>query len=139
MSAARWVRKLYRGASNGGCPACGSCYGRSDPSKPCEVSTCQACGSAVCASYGLGKGQCPVCMLGLLTGWSGCDRYRCGYAGCGEQAVSAAPRVGHVCKAHLSKAKVGAGWERAARNVTLAERIAEYLEARPKNFVEVSP
>jgi hypothetical protein len=43
-----------------------------------------------------------VCLVGIVPDWSGWRR-DCGYAGCHEQAVARAPRVGQVCFAHLER------------------------------------
>lgn len=136
MSAPRWVRKdayIYDG-----CRACGTCYGLTGCERLCSVSTCAACGSVVCSGYGLGSGHCPVCLVGFLSGWSGND-HECGYAGCRERAVADAPRIGHVCAAHLARVKVRVGISKEARTVTLAERVAEALRTRAARFVEVAP
>lgn len=129
----RWVRK--NGASDyarsEGCPCCGSMRGRG----PCEVSVCRACGSHVCHSYGGANGSCPVCLFGLILGWSGAETMPCGYKGCADKAVARAPRVGACCARHLGKASVSLPRGR----VTLAEYVAEQLRQRSARFVEVSP
>lgn len=61
---------------------------------------CIACGTPVCACEGIGRGQCPVCYRGLLTGYSGAGNRRCGYKGCNNLAVASSPRVGYACYHH---------------------------------------
>jgi hypothetical protein len=59
---------------------------------------CLGCGSQVCGCAGTARGQCPVCLRGLLTAYYKIG-HRCGYKGCGKAAVAATPRMGYACYA----------------------------------------
>lgn len=57
----------------GQCRYCGTAWGgRVDETgrHACEATTCRLCGVRTCMGYGLGNGTCPVCLVGLLDGWS---------------------------------------------------------------------
>lgn len=93
------VRANHPVFGDGACKRCGSrCY--------CVPQQCLCCGVTVCGSYGLARGQCPVCLYGFLSGWStpASKGAKCGYAGCGSPAVAAAPRVKLVCIQHYVRA-----------------------------------
>ena len=107
----RYVRKDRRIYDFSLCKACGTAWG-GYPSKYCPRSTCLACSTPQCLGNGLGGGTCSICYRGLLPGWSGTDK-PCGYKGCGERAVSEAPRVRYVCKSHLARVGLDKSIERA--------------------------
>lgn len=103
----RYVRRDSRVAPSSLCTLCGTHWG-GYPSRVCPVTTCLACGSPQCMVNGLGRGQCSICYVGLLSGWSGNDK-PCGYKGCSSRAVA---RVGngaraYVCASHLAHKKPG--------------------------------
>lgn len=94
-----WTRRDDPPAQPGGCLVCGVQYGIG----PGEVrlhkpATCGACHTVQCWVRGLSRGQCAVCLTGLLDAFRGHD---CGYKGCGRPAVSAAPIVRYACADHL--------------------------------------
>lgn len=70
--------------------------------------TCMGCGDERCHSEGSARGQCRGCLLGLLPGWSSCDR-PCGYKGCTNRAAfgSVPGSVKSVCLACAGRPKVG--------------------------------
>lgn len=102
---ARYVRFNARICEHSLCKLCGTAGGCS-PSG-CGRVTCLACGSPQCSSNGLGRGQCSICYVGILPGWSSWQQ-TCGYKGCGVQAVA---RIGGlpsaVCAHHLERRKPG--------------------------------
>lgn len=102
----RYVRSnsvIYRDSHCLYCGAhCGICKGEA---RACRVTTCVACGSDQCMSNGLGNGQCSVCYVGLLPGWSRFER-PCRYSGCKAQAVAQDGKWS-VCAVHLEKRKPG--------------------------------
>jgi hypothetical protein len=101
----RYIRKATR-VYQGGCKWCGTHWGQPVESGQCSHTTCKACGSGQCMGNGLGRGQCGVCLIGLLPGWSGTDR-PCGYKGCPERAIAACDRVGFCCAKHATRATQG--------------------------------
>lgn len=108
-----YVRRNRRIYDFSTCLLCGDAYGIAQGEhKAHRPSRCRACGTLQCWTNGLARGQCAVCYVGLLDAFA--DR-TCGYAGCGKQAVAAAPRVRYACKDHL---------ERARLNTSIAEAIA---------------
>ena len=102
----RWVRKDARVYHDAHCLLCGACYGIcKGERRVCRISTCLACGSAQCSVNGLGRGQCGVCNIGLLTGWSGTDRM-CQYKGCTKKAVVCADGAQRYrCHDHIERGK----------------------------------
>lgn len=96
------------------CRWCG-CYSRGDRESSgqaaCDATICLNCRSIVCMSHGLGRGQCPVCLFGLLVGWSGTD-LRCAYAAHKNTPVVAVAteRNRPVCHAHLKSTYRAKGW-----------------------------
>ena len=90
-----------------GCDLCGSMS--VSAGRVCDATTCAACGTRQCMSNGFGRGQCSVCYVGLLPGWSGFDQRVCGYKHCGRPAIASAERVHFVCSEHLERTKVAAG------------------------------
>jgi hypothetical protein len=125
MSTARWARRdRYR--SEHGCRYCGR-FGAD-----CAIAVCDACGSPQCHGNGLGRGQCSICYVGLLPGWSGHDR-PCSRKGCRQRAVAEAPRAGNVCAEHaLIAVCVAAGKGRERQ--TVAEYVQRRLEERAKQW-----
>lgn len=105
----RWTRRNRRIDTFSRCKICGTCWG--GEGQRCAPTTCPACGSTVCMGHGLGNGKCPICMFGLLPGWSG-NRRVCTYKHCGQPAIARHPsrRPWYVCKAH---------WERAGGAFTV--------------------
>ena len=102
----RWVRKDRRIYHDSYCLLCGANYGivQGAPRR-CGTSTCLACGSSQCSVNGLTRGQCGICSIGLLTGWSGTDR-PCGYKGCTERAIVRADGQNpYRCRVHLEQGK----------------------------------
>lgn len=85
------------------CRYCGSFYGTVEPGprgcRQCRPSTCLLCGSRVCMTYGLARGTCPVCYIGLLPGWSGND-CRCQRKGCTNKAAGVY-RKRRLCRDHI--------------------------------------
>lgn len=76
------------------CPHCGR-WG-----EECKPARCEGCGTWQCHGNGAGNGRCRVCHFGHLEGWSKgfIDGNRCGYKGCGREAVFfGVPRVRRVC------------------------------------------
>jgi hypothetical protein len=116
----RWVRRDRRVSDHSLCDLCGAA---GFTSGRCRVTTCLCCGSPQCMANGGARGQCSICHVGLLPGWSGTDR-PCGYKGCPNRAVCAAPRVGYCCREHRGRAG-------------LLPRMNEYLLARGKEWVLV--
>lgn len=122
---ARYVRK-DRVRAAGGCRACGSFWGQPSAKGACGVTTCMACETPQCMSNGLGRGQCSICLVGLLTGWGMGDR-PCGYKGCTALAVAAVPRVQYACREHLKRAVI--------QREPAAKFIAAQLASRSARFV----
>lgn len=123
-TAGRWVYDWERAEAHRrgvGCRYCGRING------DCRAATCMACGTVQCDSH---NGRCIVCYVGFMPNWSrsygGPDMRVCGYAGCDQEAVAKAPRVGRVCRDHLGRATELEG----GRKVTLAEKILRYLRHR---------
>lgn len=85
------------------CPDCGVFNGSGTT---CRSTSCLLCEAVVCMSYGLGRGQCPVCYHGYLQGWStpASRGAKCGYTGCGLEVVATAPRVKLTCSKHYERA-----------------------------------
>lgn len=102
MNEARYVRKDTRVPPHG-CKFCGTAWGQPSATGCCATTRCLACKTLQCMGNGLGRGQCGICLIGLLPGWSGSDR-PCGYKGCKERAIAVAPRVKAVCAAHAERA-----------------------------------
>lgn len=99
----RFVRRNATPSADANCQLCGTFWG-GFPTSVCPATTCMACGTPQCMVNGLGRGQCAMCLVGLLPGWSGTDR-KCGYKGCSYKAVAAVPRVDYCCRTHLHRAK----------------------------------
>lgn len=119
----RFVRKDRRVYHDAHCLLCGSCYGIcKGERRVCRESHCLACGSAQCSVNGLSRGQCGICYVGLLTGWSGSDR-QCDYKGCTDKAIARVEGTNkHRCSAHLERGK----W---------AGYVAKRLQDRDRDFV----
>ncbi len=107
------------------CLYCGACYGicLGEP-KACKVTACLACHTTQCMVNGLARGQCSICLVGLLPGWSGTDRV-CDYKGCGKKAVARCDGPNkNRCPYHLEKGKwdtvyadsLDRRWRRWSRN-----------------------
>ena len=125
MTAARYIRTDRRIYADAHCLLCGANYGicRGER-RVCRPATCKACGSAQCSVNGLGRGQCGICAVGLLSGWSGSD-VPCDYTGCTEPAIARVDGVNkRRCRAHLERGK----W---------AGYIAKRLEDRDRTHVVV--
>lgn len=139
MTNGRLVRRDARIPSDYGCRFCGTCWGQPSHSGHCDATQCKACGSVQCMGNGLSRGQCSVCLVGLLPGWSGSDR-ACGYKGCKERAIAAAPRVGYVCGTHSMRALHSTARlaNRTGGGQTVAEYIRRQLDAAPRVWVFVS-
>jgi hypothetical protein len=133
MTNGRMVRRDARIPSDYGCTFCGTCWGQPSRSGHCDATQCKACGSVQCMGNGLGRGQCAICFAGLLPGWSGTDR-ACGYKGCKERAIAAAPRVGYVCGTHALRAI----HNRTGGGQTVAEHIRRCLDVAPLMWVFVT-
>lgn len=120
------------------CRWCGTGYGiaQSRPPYECAHTTCLACGSGQCMGNGLGRGQCGICLIGLLPGWSGTNR-QCGYKGCPEKAIAACDRVGFCCRKHTTRATNGRLYE-SKKPITVAEYIAARLADREREYVSVN-
>lgn len=118
----RYVRKSRCVYHDSHCQLCGACCGicRGER-RVCREATCAACGSKQCSVNGLSRGQCGVCSIGLLSGWSG-SNCQCSYKGCTEQAIARADGPNcNRCRVHLERGK----W---------AGYIAKRLEERDRNF-----
>ena len=134
MTFTTWTRKDRRIATDAHCLLCGDYYGVTQGEhRAHRPSKCLACGTPQCWTYGLSRGQCSVCFVGLLDAFSG---HKCGYKGCGSDAVAAAPRVGYVCLEHLDKPKQSATAYREAK--TTREYIADRLAERAQVWQEVT-
>jgi hypothetical protein len=106
VALSRWVRKDARVYDFSDCKLCGSCWGicTGEP-MACRVTTCLACGSDQCLSNGLRRGQCGICLVGLLDSWGGNQRL-CAYQGCSEQAVAYVDGANkRRCLLHLERGK----------------------------------
>ena len=126
MNQPRFVRRDRRIYHDSYCQLCGTCYGICKGEKRvCREATCLACGSKQCSVNGLGRGQCGICLIGLLTGWSGSEGRQCSYAGCSAPAVVRVDGVNKLrCHMHVDRGK----W---------AGYIAERLQEREQIYVEV--
>lgn len=71
-----------------------------------QVAICMMCGSPQCHGNGLGRGQCSLCYVGLLPGWSG-SIGKCSYARCGKPAVARGRGHRMVCKSHAEHQGIG--------------------------------
>lgn len=102
----RFVRKDRRIYHDSHCLLCGANYGIGKGElRACKETRCMACGSAQCMVNGLGRGQCSICLVGLLPGWSGTDR-PCQYKGCTERAIARVSGANHFrCRTHLERGK----------------------------------
>jgi len=99
---ARYIRKDSKVYDFSCCKLCGTAYGGKQHNNHCPVTVCLACDTPQCLSNGLGSGQCSVCYVGLLPGWSGSKR-TCSYAGCRQQAIARGKRKKNVCREHLQQ------------------------------------
>ena len=80
------------------CAACGTFWG--DYGRACcPVTTCKLCESPQCMGNGIGRGQCNICLSGLLPGWAGSEGV-CGYKSCGQPAVALGRGRKYVCYGH---------------------------------------
>lgn len=125
----RYVRLSAIVYSHSICRACGSAGAADRPA--CRVTTCLACGSPQCMSHGLGRGQCAICYVGILVGWSGSDR-RCSYKRCGERAIATSGKR-NVCARHAHQARAVGVYGREGR-VSVAEYIADHLARREREW-----
>jgi hypothetical protein len=125
--------------SEGACVYCGTHWGNDKDQygrRACAAATCLACGSKQCMGNGAGNGQCSVCYIGLLPGWSG-STAQCQRARCTEQAVKIV-RKRKVCATHGGPTPVELSshysrWERADLYVERqveANRVASAARAR---------
>lgn len=67
----------------------------------CRRAQCLACGSYVCLGD---SSNCPLCLIGIIPGWSGSNR-PCGYKHCDQPAVAKADRIHSTCAGHVRRAK----------------------------------
>lgn len=127
----RWARRDRRVYEHSCCSICGTGWGAAPGAArqgaTCKPSTCAACGSIVCQSHGLGNGRCPICLIGLLSGWGGNNR-PCRYKGCQARAVALDGRW-HVCAAHLERRRPGYVAARLAER----EKAWEWLPPKPQS------
>lgn len=102
----RYVRRNRRIYNFSSCLLCGCACGIvKGEAKVCRPTTCLACGSRQCMVNGLGRGQCSICLIGLLPGWSGNNR-TCQYIGCTNHAIVACDGVNiYRCKDHVERGK----------------------------------
>ena len=119
------------------CPHC-TCqpWSLNPEAKECDSTTCMACETRVCMIHGTGKGACPVCLHGMLKGWSHPNQ-TCGYKGCTMLAVfQDVPRVRRCCKVHAERATVTVYTygEGMGRRVTLAEIVKDYIASRQRAY-----
>ena len=125
----RYVSKSRHVYPDSLCLLCGANYGICAGAvvgqpRRCRPTTCKACGSAQCSVNGLGRGQCAVCHIGLLPGWSGAECL-CSYTGCGCPAIARADGANrNRCAFHLERGK----W---------AGYIAKRVLDRAKHFDEI--
>ena len=96
----RWVRRNTIIYPSSTCHLCGVSYGERRRDGACPVTECLACETPQCLYNGLGRRQCSLCLYGLLGGYRTQD---CGYAGCRNRAIMAAPRVWYACRDHAKK------------------------------------
>lgn len=134
-----YVRKDLRRVSADSCP---NCARWSKGGQACAIATCLACGSPQCHGNGSARGSCSVCLIGVLPGWSGCDR-PCGYKGCQKRGIAFAPRMGRVCAEHALRARQGTRVQtvngRAVRvPCTVAQYVFDRTEARGQAWRLVS-
>jgi len=123
-----WTRKDRTVRTDAHCIICGDYYGICQGEhRAHRPSTCKACGTPQCWTRGLARGQCSVCYIGLLDAFS---TRKCGYAGCNQEAVSAALRVKYACKDHLDKPYT--------RGKTTRQYISELLANRDKAWEQVT-
>lgn len=124
---ARWVssgRRIYEGAH---CLCCGTNWGilKGEP-RACKVTTCMACETPQCMSNGLARGQCGICLIGLLRGWSG-SNCTCDYKACLQPAIVRVDGLNkNRCALHVERGK----W---------VGYIKKRLEERDKHFKLVGP
>lgn len=109
MVTSRWIRKNQNPVFDPQqCPYCGSF------SCSRAIAVCKMCGSPQCMGNGLGCGQCSICYVGLLPGWSGSDGGRCAYVRCQGEPVARGRGRKLICKAHAEHQGVGkpdyTGW-----------------------------
>lgn len=93
----RFVHKNARVYPDSTCQLCGVHYGERRPDHACPVSLCLACETPQCLYSGLARGQCSLCFVGLLDGYT---IPLCGYMGCRAKAIVTMPRVGYACLKH---------------------------------------
>lgn len=99
----RYVRKNSLVIESSHCKLCGTHYG--EKLGACPTTTCLACESRQCMENGLGRGQCGICYIGLLPGWSGTNR-KCDFKDCKFDAVARADGTNRFrCKVHLERGK----------------------------------
>ena len=103
------------------CAACGTGWGAAPGAAKqghtCEVTVCKACGGPQCLSNGLAGGQCLICYVGLLPGWSGSDR-KCDYKGCKESAIARTGGLNkYVCVEHLKRKRERAYVDQAQERI----------------------
>lgn len=137
----RYVRRDARVYPDSHCLFCGTCYGitRGEP-RACRIATCLACKTPQCASNGACRGQCGICLVGLLPGWAGSVR-QCTYKGCTRVAVAVVKRW-PVCLEHLDQ-RAGT-WHsphdvREGRSRTLEDALSAALYAVGAPWVFVGP
>jgi hypothetical protein len=122
-----WISKNRHIRHDAHCLLCGDYYGICAGEKRAHPpSICKACGTPQCWTNGLARGQCSICLIGLL------DRFsarKCGYAGCGHDAVAAVPRVKYACKTHLAQAKIG--------GIAAEQYVTQRLNDRSKNWERI--
>jgi len=125
-----YIRKDLRRVSADSCP---NCARWSKGGRPCDVVSCLACGASQCHGNGSARGACAVCLIGVLPGWSGCDRF-CGYKGCQNRGIAFAPRMGRVCAEHALRARQGSRLEtHNGRAVRLPCTVAQFVFDRTEN------
>lgn len=112
------IRKDRRIYNFSCCCLCGTGWGAvagaANQGEICAPNICLACGSTVCQSHGLDRGNCPICLVGRLGpgvtktggGWSGWDRGVCHYKGCRAKPVADDGRW-PVCSVHLEQRRPG--------------------------------
>ena len=105
----RWVSTHLRIFDARQCVHCG----RFDPDSRtadgravCSTVTCLMCGARQCHGNGGGSGQCRICYVGILPGWSGWDQ-QCSYKGCLHEAVARGRGRKPVCRAHAERQGIG--------------------------------
>lgn len=122
----RYVHKDRRVYHDAHCLLCGACSGIcKGEHRVCRRAICHACGSAQCSINGLSRGQCGICHIGLLSGWSGSDSHLCDYKGCTDRAIVRVDGANNYrCRRHVERGK----W---------AGYLNSRLAAREREFVEV--